>query len=69
MIGLNRVGIDNNRLVYTGHSAVYDAMGSNLLSFKPGEEVMGSVSINLDHIKQTRGQFRFLEDRDAFVIN
>ncbi len=69
VIGLNRVGIDNNRLVYTGHSAVYDAMGSNLLSFKPGEEVMGSVSINLDHIKQTRGQFRFLEDRDAFVIN
>jgi len=69
VIGLNRVGIDNNRLVYTGHSAVYDAMGSSILNFEPGEETIGSVSIDLDHIAQTRGQFRFLEDRDHFVIN
>lgn len=69
VVGLNRVGIDNNRLVYTGHSAVYDAMGSSILNFEPGEETIGSVSIDLAHIAQTRGQFRFLEDRDHFVIN
>ena len=69
VIGVNRVGIDNNHLVYTGHSAAYDAMGSALMDFEPGDETIGSVSINLDHIAKTRGQFRFLEDRDHFVIN
>ena len=69
VVGLNRVGIDNNQLVYTGHSAVYDAMGATLLDFEPGKEAIGSVSIDMDHIEQTRGQFRFLEDRDHFVIS
>ncbi|MGB5323323.1 amidohydrolase [Lutimonas sp.] len=69
VIGLNRVGIDNNQLVYTGHSAVYDAMGATLLNFEPGEGAIGSVSIDIDHIEQTRSKFRFLEDRDSFVIN
>ncbi len=68
VIGLNRVGEDNNNLIYTGHSAVYDAMGATLMSFKPGEEAVRSVVIDLEHIKQTRGQFRFLEDRDSFTI-
>lgn len=68
VIGLNRVGIDNNQLVYTGHSAVYDAMGGTLLNFEPGEEAIGSVSIDIEHIEQTREKFRFLEDRDHFEI-
>ena len=69
VVGLNRVGVDDNKLVYTGHSAVYDAMGNTLLSFEKGKEAIGTVSIDLDHIKQTRGQFRFLEDRDNFIID
>ncbi len=66
--GLNRVGTDDNQLVYTGHSAVYDPMGKTLMEFEPGKEAIGSVSLHLDHIEQIRGQFRFLEDRDHFVI-
>lgn len=69
VVGLNRVGVDNNKLVYTGHSAVYDAMGGTLLNIEPGKEAIGSVSIKLDHIAQTRRQFRFLEDRDSFLIS
>ena len=69
VIGLNRVGIDNNKLVYTGHSALYDAMGNTLLNFESGKEDIGTISIDLDHIKKTREQFRFLEDRDDFMIN
>ena len=44
-------------------------MGSSVLNFEPGKETIGSVSIDLDHIAHTRKQFRFLEDRDDFVIN
>jgi len=69
VIGLNRVGIDNNKLVYTGHSVIYDAMGNSLLSFEIGKEAIGTASVHLDHIKDTRSQFRFLEDRDNFEIN
>ena len=68
VVGLNRVGVDNNQLVYTGHSAVYDAMGATLLNFEPGKEDIKSISINLNHIRRTRNQFRFLEDQDSFEI-
>ena len=44
-------------------------MGSTLLDFEEGKETIGSVSIEIGHIAQTRAQFRFLEDRDSFVIN
>lgn len=68
VVGLNRVGVDNNQLVYTGHSAVYDAMGATLLNFESGKEEIKSISIGLNHIRRTRNQFRFLEDQDDFVI-
>lgn len=69
VVGLNRVGVDDNQLVYTGHSAVYDAMGATLLNFDSGKEEIKTVSIDLNHIKQTRDQFRFLEDQDKFEIH
>lgn len=68
VIGVNRVGEDNNHLIYSGHSAAYDAMGATLLSFEPGKEAVRSALMDRRHIEQTRKQFRFLEDRDSFTI-
>lgn len=68
VVGVNRVGEDNNNLTYTGHSAVYDAMGDTILTFESGMSVTGSLTIDHDHIELTRKQFRFLEDRDRFEI-
>lgn len=65
---VNRVGLDNNGLNYTGHSAVYDAMGETLLSLKTGEEAFEKVSLDAGHIKEVRSKFRFLKDRDEFKI-
>lgn len=65
---VNRVGLDNNELNYTGHSAVYDAMGNAVMNLKTGEEAMDAVSIETAHIQKVRSQFRFLEDRDEFDI-
>jgi len=67
--GLNRVGVDNNDLVYTGHSALFDAMGTTLLTFEPGKEQIKSISIDKRHLEQVRGKFRFLEDKDKFRID
>ena len=66
--GLNRVGTDANDLTYNGHSAVYDAMGTQIFSFEEGQQANGTVSLDLEHIRNTRAQFRFLEDRDDFDI-
>jgi omega-amidase len=67
--GLNRVGVDNNDLVYTGHSALFDAMGATLLTLDSGKELIKSFSIDKRHLKQVRDKFRFLEDKDKFKID
>ena len=69
VIGVNRVGIDNNQLRYTGHSAVYNAMGTDILQLEPAKEEIASVTLRKSHIVETRDKFRFLEDRDSFTIN
>ena len=65
---VNRVGQDQNNLFYTGHSAVFDAMGCQLLEFEEGKEAIGHITIHKDHIAEVRNKFRFLEDRDSFRI-
>ncbi len=67
-VGVNRVGVDNNDLLYTGHSAVYDALGNTVLEFEEGKEGVKTITLHKDYIVKTRSKFRFLEDRDEFVI-
>lgn len=66
--GVNRVGVDNNDLVYTGHSGSYDAMGASLLKLEAGKEEIQSFTIDKLHLQQVRGKFRFLDDKDEFRI-
>lgn len=66
--GLNRVGVDNNDLVYTGHSGLYDAMGASLLKLQEGKEDIQSFTIDKSHLNKVRDQFRFLDDKDEFKI-
>jgi predicted amidohydrolase len=68
-IGLNRVGDDNNKLNYPGHSAVYDPFGECLLSFEEHEEKIKSVQLEKSDIDTVRNKFSFLDDRDDFTIN
>ncbi len=65
-IGVNRIGEDENDHGYIGHSACYDALGTQLvLSTK--DEVLYTM-IKKDHIISTRSTLRFLEDRDLFTL-
>lgn len=68
-IGLNRVGNDNNKLNYPGHSAVYDPFGECLLSFEENEEKIKSVLLEKTALDTIRNKFSFLEDRDDFTLN
>lgn len=65
---VNRVGTDKNKLNYVGHSTVVDPMGENVLNFREAEEGIDSITINRTHIEKVRRTYRFLDDRDSFVI-
>ena len=67
VVGVNRTGTDGNGLAYNGHTSVYDMNGMQLLLL---DEKETAVNIQLDHstLKAFRDQFRFLQDRDKFII-
>ncbi len=65
-VGVNRIGTDANGLFYSGHSAVYDALGEQL-SFSEDDVVL-EVSLSKKHIVETRKKLGFLNDRDTFSL-
>ncbi len=67
-IGVNRVGTDKNDILYTGHSAAYDALGEKIASTNGGNEEVVSVKLNLNAQNQIRQLFNFLNDRDQYTL-
>jgi len=65
-IGVNRVGFDASGHEYSGHSAVYDGLGEQLV-FSENEEIM-YTSLNKDHLTTVREKLKFLDDRDRFTL-
>ncbi|MEO0444189.1 MAG: nitrilase-related carbon-nitrogen hydrolase, partial [Pseudomonadota bacterium] len=65
-IGVNRVGLDNLRHEYVGHSACYDVLG-NQVAFSDEEEIV-YVTLEKEHIEKTRNKLKFLDDRDDFSL-
>ncbi|MDG1760637.1 MAG: nitrilase family protein [Flavobacteriaceae bacterium] len=66
-IGVNRIGTDHHQLEYPGHSAVYDALGNEVLLLDANQEV-GVVSIDKSALHHLRKKLPFLEDSDAFSL-
>ena len=65
-IGVNRVGTDFNGYEYSGHSAVYDVLGKQLV-FSREETVLYTI-LQKQHIQENRAKFKFLQDRDNFIL-
>jgi omega-amidase len=66
-IGVNRVGVDANKLEYNGHSQTIDFQGNCMTASREDESVF---IVNLDKKKQDvfREKFPFLNDRDSFIF-
>jgi len=64
--GVNRIGTDANGHRYNGHSAVYDALGNQLVYSE--EEAILYAGLELDSLNTTRDSLKFLDDRDAFSL-
>lgn len=65
-IGVNRIGHDSGGYEYSGHSAVYDSFGEQLVFSK--KETVLYASLSKNHISTTRDKFKFLGDRDDFNL-
>jgi omega-amidase len=67
VIGVNRIGLDNNNHEYVGHSQAIDFLGNYLVDFFE-EEAVKIVTLNKDLMLETRQKLNFLNDKDTFEI-
>jgi omega-amidase len=67
VIGVNRIGEDNNKHEYVGHSQVVDYMGNYLIEPQEKEGVF-ITTLNKDGMLEARKKFGFLNDQDTFTI-
>lgn len=67
VVGVNRIGFDENNHEYIGHSQIIDELGNQTLDAK---EKQGVFIIELDRNKmlETRKKLNFLSDKDEFEI-
>lgn len=65
-IGVNRLGKDENDLVYNGMSAVFSYNGASLLE-AASKEGMFNISLDKSHL-QYRKKLNFLSDKDDFSL-
>lgn len=68
VVGVNRVGTDENDLTYIGHTQGLDALGNSI--GKISEAIPSVLKNTLDKstLVETRNKFQFLQDRDFFTI-
>jgi len=67
VVGVNRIGEDENNLSYVGHSQVVDALGEYLIEpYK--DEAIKIITLNKDQLTNTRKKLPFLNDKDEFQI-
>ena len=65
-VGVNRIGTDNMGHEYVGHSAVYDALGEQIV-FSDKEEIV-YATLSKSHVASIREKLKFLDDRDSFQL-
>jgi len=67
VVGVNRVGTDDNKHEYVGHSQVIDFLGNHLLEPQT-EDAVFVVALNKHTMLETRSKLDFLNDKDNFEI-
>jgi predicted amidohydrolase len=68
VVGVNRVGTDYNKLVYPGHSAIYNPLGKVLAGGISNNEENFKAELNFLELQELRKQLNFLDDRDNFDL-
>lgn len=66
--GVNRVGLDGNKIPHSGDCCVFDPLGHLISSFEPDEEKTETIVLNKSHLKEIRKKLPFAKDSDSFRI-
>lgn len=67
VVGVNRVGSDNNDVYHSGDSAVIDPLGTVLWE-QAHDVVLHTHTFKKEQLMEVRTKFNFLEDADRFVL-
>jgi omega-amidase len=67
VIGVNRIGKDDNQHEYIGHSQAVDFLGNYTLEPQENEGVF-IVELNKEAMLETRSKLAFLDDKDDFKM-
>lgn len=67
VIGVNRIGYDDNKHLYSGHSQVIDYLGEYLIPPTEQEEIF-ITTLEKSKMQETRSNLSFLQDRDVFTL-
>ncbi len=68
VVGVNRVGIDGNKINHSGNSLVIDPLGE-VLYHKADEEDIFTITLERERLEEVRTKFPFWKDGDSFNIN
>jgi predicted amidohydrolase len=68
VVGVNRVGEDGKKILYSGDSMIIDPLGE-ILYRKNREEDIYTCTLQREKVNEVRSHFPFLNDADSFVIN
>jgi omega-amidase len=67
VVGVNRIGLDENKHEYVGHSIVLDELGHSIVEANENDGVF-ITSLDKEKMLQTRKKLNFLNDKDTFEI-
>lgn len=68
VVGVNRVGVDANKIDYIGHSVVLDYQGNALTQVPDNVQAAASAYIDLPKLETYRQRFAVWRDADHFEI-
>ena len=68
VIGVNRIGVDDNGYEYCGNSLIIDYLGLQLSDLQHNEEGIIFANINKTAQENMREKLGFLKDMDSFTI-
>lgn len=68
VVGLNRVGKDNNDIYHSGNSMVIDPLGE-IMYHMADEEDVNTILLQKEPLEAARTKYPFWKDGDSFLVN
>lgn len=68
VVGVNRIGEDDNNNSYPGHSQVLDYLGNYMIE-PLAKEAIATIQLDKETMLANRHKFGFLRDRDTFTLS